>query len=138
MIIADMKLIYAETTYQIRRALFNVYNQLGFGHKQDVYQKALAIELENMGILFQREATLHVLYNNKPIGTYRPDFVVDGKVILELKAVDFMPKTYETQLINYLKSTGFQLGLLINFGGPKLIIKRLVWANQRESVNKSV
>lgn len=122
-------LLYADLTYQIRGAIFTVYNQLGYGHKEEVYQKALAKELEIIEIPYQREKSLNVEYKGEKVGNYRPDFVVDDKILLELKAVEFMPKSYETQLLHYLKSTGFQLGLLVNFGAPKLTIKRLVWTN---------
>ena len=124
------KLIFADTTYEIRRAAFNVYNVLGFGHKEQVYQKAIAKEFEEMKLPYKKEESLQVKYKDEIVGNYRPDFIVDYKVILELKSVEFMPKSYETQLIHYLKTTGFQVGLLVNFGGPKLVIKRLVWTGQ--------
>lgn len=120
-------LIYSELTYQLRGAVFAIYNELGFGHKEQVYQKALAKELDELQIPFQKEVSLNVKYKGDSVGNYRPDFVADDKVIIELKAVDFMPKSFETQLLHYLKTTGFQLGLLVNFGAPKLQIKRLVW-----------
>ena len=136
-------LLHADLTYGIRRAIFNVYNGLGFGHKEKVYQKALIQELQELNIPFKREVSLNVKYKGEDVGNYRPDFVIDDKVIVELKAVEFMPKSYETQLIHYLKTTGFQLGLLVNFGATKLYIKRLIWSghehprksipNQRES-----
>lgn len=120
-------LLYADLTYKVRGAIFNVYNVLGYGHKEQVYQKALSKELAVMNIPHKREVNLNVTYKEEKVGNYRPDFVIDDKVIIELKAVEFMPKTYETQLLHYLKTTGFQLGLLVNFGSPKLQIKRLVW-----------
>ena len=85
MITADTKLIYTDLSYSIRGAVFNVYNNLGFGHKEQVYQEALAQEF--------KEKNIHV-------GNYRPDFVVDQKIILELKAVEFIPKTYGQQLLH--------------------------------------
>lgn len=124
----DGKLIHADITYKIRRAIFNVYNELGFGHKEHVYQKALANEFSSVGLSYKREDSLTVRYKGKVVGNYRPDFIVGEKVIVELKAVEFMPKTYETQLIHYLKTTGFQVGLLVNFGAPRLYIKRFVWS----------
>lgn len=129
-----MNLLYGNLTYKIRGAIFSVYNNLGFGHKEEVYQNALAIELTNLKILFKEQPFIKVNYKNAAVGNYRPDFLVNNEIILELKAVDFMPKAFETHLLNYLKSTGFQLGLLINFSSPKLYIKRLIWNNQRKSV----
>lgn len=134
MIYTDSKLIYADLTYKVRGAIFNVYNSLGHGHKEEVYQKALAKELKEEEISYKREEKLPVKYKNEIVGSYRPDFVIEDKVIIELKAVEFMPKSYEEQLIHYLKTTGFSLGLLVNFGRPKLEIKRLVWTKDpRES-----
>lgn len=127
MIFTDRKLIHADITYKIRRAAFNVYNVLGFGHKEQVYQKAIAREFEDIKLSYKKEESLEVKYKDEVVGNYRPDFVIDDKVILELKSVEFMPKSYEIQLIHYLKTTGFQVGLLVNFGSPKLVIKRLVW-----------
>lgn len=120
-------LLYGDLTYRIRKAIFNVYNELGFGHKEQVYQKSLAKELTDLQIPYQRETSLNVKYKGDLVGNYRPDFVADEKIIIELKAVEFMPKSYEIQLLHYLKTTGFQLGLLVNFGAPKLYIKRLIW-----------
>lgn len=142
MINADTKqintdLLYADLTYQIRKTVFTVYNELGFGHKESVYQKALQEEFNTEGIPYQKESSLKVLYKGKAIGNYRPDFIVYDKIILELKAVEFIPMSYETQLLHYLKTTGFALGLLINFGTPKLFIKRLIWTNQHKSVSIS-
>ena len=128
-----MKLLYEDITYKVREALFNVYNSLGYGHKEEVYQNALKKEFSDLSIPFEKEVYLPVFYKDEPVGNYRADFVIDKKIIIELKAVPFMPKSYENQLINYLKSTGYLLGLLINFGSHTLIIKRLVWTNPRES-----
>jgi GxxExxY protein len=127
MINTDKKLIYADTTYKIRGCLFNVYNELGFGHKEQIYQKALEKELLENKIAFSREKNLKVKYHGESVGNYRPDFIIDNKVIVELKAVEFVPKSFEQQLLHYLKTTGFNLSLLVNFGAPKLTIKRLVW-----------
>lgn len=112
------KLLYEKLTYKIRGAIFKVYNELGFGHKENVYQKAL-----------------DVIYDGIRVGTYRPDFVIDGRILLELKAVPFLAKQAETQLIYYLKGTNFKLGLLANFGSKKLVIKRKNWTGYpRKSV----
>ncbi|OGK39711.1 hypothetical protein A3A74_04415 [Candidatus Roizmanbacteria bacterium RIFCSPLOWO2_01_FULL_35_13] len=123
------KLLYEDLTYQIRKGCFNIYNSLGFGHKEHVYQKALAKELNSLKLNFVEEPILKVKYKEEVVGTYKPDFVIEEKIIVELKAVEFLPKSFEIQLLYYLKSTNYQLGLLINFGSPKLSIKRLVWTS---------
>lgn len=124
---SSSELVYADITYKVRGAIFSVYNNLGYGHKEEVYQKALAKELDSQTIPYQREKSLNVSYKGEHVGNYRPDFVINDKVIVELKAVEFMPKTFETQLLHYLKATGYQLGLLVNFGSPRLTIRRLIW-----------
>lgn len=134
----NVDLLYSDLTYKVRGALFAVYNELGFGHKEQVYQKALVKEFSDRDIAYKREITLPVLYGGDVVGSYRPDFVISDKVILELKAVEFVPKAYQTQLLNYLKTTGYALGLLVNFGAPKLYIKRLVFTHPRKSDTTSV
>ena len=120
--------LYEELSYKIRGCAFKVYNQLGFGHKENIYQKALGIELKNENLNFTVEESLPIIYQNEKIGTYRPDFVIDKKIILEIKAVPFMPKSYETQLTYYLKGTNYKLGFIINFGSNKLDIRRRIWS----------
>ena len=75
---------------------------------------------------FKREINIKVRYKGEAVGNYRPDFIIDDKIVIEVKAVEWMVKSFETQLLNYLKSTGFELGILVNFGAPKLYIKRLI------------
>lgn len=120
--------LYEDLSYKIRGCVFKVYNVLGFGHKEMVYQKALAVELEKAGISFEREKILPVIYEGKKVGTYKPDFVVEDKVLIELKAVPLMPKDFEIQLTYYLKGTNYKLGFLINFGSKRLDIRRRVWS----------
>ena len=125
--------MYANLTYKIRGAIFNVYITLGPGHKEQVYQKAVAKVLKETGSPYKREEPLEVSYKGEKVGNYRPDFVVKNKVILEIKAVEFMPKFYEQQLVHYLKSTNFKIGFLVNFGALKLVIKRLICTNPCKS-----
>ncbi len=128
-------LLYADLTYRVRGAIFNVYNELGFGHKEQVYQKALGKELHSINLPHKQEVDLAVKYKDEVVGKYRPDFVIDQKIIIEIKALDYMPSSFEDQLLHYLKTTGFKLGLLVNFGTPKLYIRRLIWTNNpRRSV----
>lgn len=122
-------LLYEELSYKLRGCFFNVYNKLGFGHKEEVYQRALMEEFKINNIIFEREKILSIKYNNKQIGNYRPDFVIEDKIILEIKAVEFIPKVFENQLVRYLQATDYQLGFLINFGSPKLQIIRKIWTS---------
>lgn len=120
-------LLYSDITYKLQGCLFTVYNELGYGHKEQVYQNALEKELILNNIPYKREITLDVLYKGEKIGNYRPDFLVEEKIVVELKALEFVPKKFEKQLINYLKSTGFYMGFLVNFGSERIYIKRLIW-----------
>ncbi len=121
------KLIYEDLTYKIRGVIFKVYNELGFGHKESVYRKALAIEFNKQEIHHKEEPRLEIKYDGLSVGVYVPDFLVDDKVIIEMKSVDFLPKEAEKQLVYYLKGTSYRLGLLVNFGASKLEIKRKIW-----------
>lgn len=119
-------LLFADLTYKIRGAIFDVYNELGFGHKEQVYQKALAKEFIYRKISYHQELPLPVSYKGETVGSYRPDFSVEGKIIIELKATELNLQISEKQLAHYLRSTGFQLGLLVNFGTPQIYIKRII------------
>jgi len=125
--------LYEDLSYKIRGCVFKVYNALGFGHKENIYQKALVSEFTKTGINFEKEKVLLVFYNGKQVGIYKPDFIVESKILIETKAVSIMPKSSETQLTYYLKGTNYKLGFLINFGSKKLDIRRRVWTNQRSS-----
>ena len=117
--------LYKDLTDKILRACYNVHNGLGCGFFEKVYQEALAIELTEMGIPFEREKHLPIIYHGKVLDCdYIADFVVDGKVILELKAVTEMNTLFEAQLINYMKATHIKVGYLINFGQERLYYKR--------------
>lgn len=110
------KLLYPELSYQIRGACFNVYKTLGPYHKESVYANALISELEKREIPFTKEASIDIEYQQKKVGVYRPDFLIDNKIIIELKAAEFLPKNDEKQLSYYLGGTRYRLGFLVNFG----------------------
>ncbi|MBU4360991.1 GxxExxY protein [Patescibacteria group bacterium] len=120
--------LYEDISYTIRGCCFKVYNGLGYGHKEIIYQNALAEEFTCQDLFFEREKRLDIFYNNKKIGIYKPDFVIKNKIIVEIKAVEYMPQNYEKQLIYYLKGTNYKLGFLINFGSKNLDIRRRVWS----------
>lgn len=140
MIYSDKKpnLVYADTTHKVSGAIFTVYNTLGFGHKEEIYQKSLSKEFTTLNIPFKQQVHLKVMYKNESVGNYRPDFLIEEKIILEIKAVEFMPKSFETQLLHYMKTTGVILGLLVNFGSTKLFIKRLIWTKSGKISSQSV
>ena len=115
-----------ELTYQINGAIFEVNRVLGAGFLEKVYEKALIIELRERGLKAESQTPIEVRYKDQVVGEYYADILVERQVILELKAVDQLQKVHEAQLLNYLKATGFKIGLLINFKHPKAEIKRFV------------
>lgn len=131
------KLLYEDLTYKIRGVVFNVYNSLGFGHKESAYQKALEYELEKIGLNIEPQKTVDLLYDDKKVGTYRPDLVVNNKIILELKSSNSLVKSDRKQVLQYLRGMGYSLALIINFGSSKLQIERIINTSNypRESVS---
>ena len=125
--------LHQELTSKILKAFYIVYNTLGFGFLEKVYENALKIELENLGLFVERQKPISVYYNGIIIGEYFADLIVNGKVIIELKAVECLIKEHELQLINYLKATNIEIGLLLNFG-KKPEIKRKIFTNENKNL----
>ena len=119
-------LIYEDLTYKIRKSLFNVYNELGPGFREETYKQAVMIDFENEGVPFVREKIYQVNYLGEKVDKYRVDILVYDKIILELKAVSEFHPRFEAQLLSYLKVTQLKLGLLVNFGSELLDVRRLV------------
>ena len=110
-------LYHSNESYAINGAAMQVYNVLGHGFLESVYREALAIEFTKRGIPYQREKELKIYYDGKELQqTYRADFVCYDDIIVEIKAVSELDGSHRSQVYNYLKATGFKLGLLINFG----------------------
>lgn len=105
---------------------FAVSNQLGAGFLEMVYANALAVEFAEQNLSYVREKPLTVTYKARDIGTYYADFLVEGRLVLELKALSRLTTNHEAQAMNYLRASGFTVGLLLNFGTPKLGVKRVV------------
>lgn len=125
-------LLHAETTDLILKAYFNVYNTLGYGFLEKVYENALLIELKSMGLKAQRQVPVKVYYQEQMVGDYYADIIVEDQVIIELKAAEALCEEHEYQLINYLKATNIEIGLLLNFG-KKPQFSRKVFINKSES-----
>jgi GxxExxY protein len=119
-------LLHAAPTQSIIGACYEVYNELGWGYAEVVYAEALACVLEAQGTPYVREQVLQVWFRRRVIGVFRADLVVDNRVIVELKACNRLQPSHEAQLINYLRGSGLQVGLLFNFG-PKPEVRRLIW-----------
>lgn len=119
--------IYKDLTYKIIGCLYEVHKELGNVHKEIIYHKAVAVEFKNRNIPFREEKSIEVKYKGKRIGLYRPDFIVDDKVILEIKVVPLITKAMQDQVYYYVKGTSYKLVLLANFGTSKVGIKRLIY-----------
>jgi len=120
---------YSDLTEKIIKCFYNVYNALGYGFLEEVYQNALLIELHNAGLFVQAQKQIKVFYNESVVGEYYADIIVNDCVILELKAAEAVVEEHEFQLINYLKATDIEVGLLLNFG-KKPEIRRKIFTNE--------
>ena len=109
---------------KVIQCVYNVRLQLSSGFLETVYQKALLIELSKQNIQAEAEVPVDVYYDDSVVGEYRADIVVEKKIILEIKAIQHLLPVHEAQLVNYLTATKIDCGLLINFGGERLEIKR--------------
>lgn len=128
-----MKRVFWDESYAINGAIYEVYNVLGHGFLEKVYQEALEREFAERNIPYKREMAMHVVYKGKELNqVYYADFVCYDKIIVELKAVDKLTGAHRSQVINYLKATGTELGILVNFGGERLEIERLFNPNYKE------
>ena len=123
----SVDLIYKEESYRIIGACMKVHQELGYGFLEPVYQEGVAIQFQQEEIPYEREKELLIYFKGIELEKkYVADFIVFGKIILELKALSKLTTDHEAQVLNYLKATKFRLGLLVNFGQPKLVYKRLV------------
>ncbi len=117
-------MLHPELTNQILAACFEVSNELGAGFLESVYQKALMIALKTKGLAAVEEYPLSVSFRNQIVGQFMADILVERTIIVELKAVTALTDVHKAQVINYLKATGIEVGLLVNFGNPKLEYRR--------------
>ena len=123
-----MELVEKELTQKVIGAAMEVHGILGCGFLEAVYQEALEIELGLRGIRFSRQPDIKIKYKSHTLSkTYQPDLLVEGRLVVELKALDRIGAVEESQLLNYLKATGIKVGLLINFGGRSLEWKRMIF-----------
>jgi len=122
---------YSELTERIIKAFYTVYNILGYGFLEKVYEKALLLELKKQDLQAVSQKSIKVFYDNEIIGEYFADILVEDKVIVEIKAAKTIADEHEAQLLNYLKATSIEVGLLLNFG-QKPEIKRKAFDNKRK------
>jgi GxxExxY protein len=122
---------HTEITDKIISAFYTVYNTLGYGFLEKVYRNAMTIELRKQGLAVVPEAPIHVYYDGQVVGEYFADLLVADAVLVELKAARQLADDHEAQLLNYLKATPYEVGLLLNFG-PKPDLKRKAYDNSRK------
>ena len=121
-------LLHKEISDKIIKAFYNVYNSLGYGFLEKVYENAMMIELRKLGLTVQRQVPIKVFYEEQLVGEYFADIIVEGNIIVELKATENLCETHEFQLINCLKATELEIGLLLNFG-KKPQFRRKIFTN---------
>ena len=122
-----------QLTEKIIGVFYDVYNELGHGFLESVYEQAMVIALSAAGLKVERQFPLIVTFRGRVVGDFRADLLVERAVILELKAAAGIDPAYEAQLLNYLRATEIEVGLLLNFG-PKPQFKRLVFENSRKQI----
>jgi GxxExxY protein len=124
-------MIHQVETSEILQCFYKVYNTLGYGFLEKVYENSLILELKNHGLACAKQVPITVFYEGITVGDYYADIIVEDKIILELKAVDTLVEEHELQLINYLKATKIEIGLLLNFGKQPQV-KRKIFTNDRK------
>jgi len=120
------EVLYKELSYAIVGGAMAVHRELGAAFLEQVYESALAHEFDLRGIAYERQPQLPVFYKERQVGWFKPDFIVDEKIILELKAVKAINEIHEAQAHNYLAASGLHLAIILNFGSPSLEFKRIV------------
>jgi len=125
--------IHSDITKRIIKSFYSVYNKLGFGFLEKVYENAMMIELMSDGLYCEKQKPIKVYYKEKIVGDYYVDILVENKIIIELKASEGIVEEHELQLINYLKATDLEIGLLLNFG-KHAQFKRKIFSNTNKKL----
>ena len=132
-----MGLLYEDKTDKIIKIFYSVYNALGYGFLEKVYETALVIELSKNGFEVKRQAPIKVYYDGQLIGDYYCDLIIDDLILIELKSVENIAIAHQKQTINYLKASEFEVALLLNFGDTPQV-KRLLFTNDRKPLLKKI
>jgi GxxExxY protein len=127
------KLLYSDLTQKIIEAFYLVYNELGAGFLESVYRRALLISLREAGLQVEQEVSIAVWFHGENVGDFRADLLVEGKVLLELKTAYTIDRSHEAQLLNYLRATPIEVGLILNFG-PRAQFRRLAFSNEKKEI----
>ena len=128
------KFLYKESGYQLQGCFFEIRNNYGPGQKEIVYVNLIAEWLRKHKVLFEKEKSIKIysIDSGKVVGLYKPDFLIDNKILLEIKSARVTTKQDEKQLYFYLRNSEYEIGYLINFSTPKLYIKRIIYTNDKK------
>jgi len=130
----DSKLLYPELTEKIIGVYYDVYNEIGQGFLESVYSNCMQIALTQAGLVVQREVLIPVMFRNHDVGQFRADLLVEKLILLEFKAVQALDRCHVAQVLNYLRATELEVGLLLNFGASQPQLKRLVFENVSKKI----
>jgi len=130
-------LLHKSTTDAILKAYYNVYSELGFGFLEKVYQNSMFFELKSFGLKVEAQKQIQVYFKNQLVGDFYSDLLIEDKVIVELKATEFLMDIHTAQIINYLKATLIEVGMLLNFG-EEPEFKRVIYTNDRKANIKNL
>jgi GxxExxY protein len=133
-----MNLLHEELTDVIIKTFYEVYNELGYGFLERVYQNSLYLELKSKGLRVEAQKKIEVYYKGIEVGQYYADLIVEDLIILELKAADCIIKEFENQILNYLRGTNCEVGLLLNFGTKPEFRRKIFENNRKVRIEKSV
>jgi len=129
----NAEFLYKDSTYKLRSLLFEIRKSIGLGHKEQIYHNALEIELQKAGLKFESKKNISIIYHGQKIGVYQPDFIIENKIIVELKALPEIARPQVEQLWSYLKGCEYKLALLVNFGSKDLDIRRIIYDSARSA-----
>lgn len=130
----ENKLLHSDLTEKILRVYYDVYNEIGHGFLESVYANCMYLALSAAGISARREAPIPVYFRGQDVGQFKADFVVNDRVLVELKAVQNLDRSHEAQVMNYLRATELEVGLLLNFGGGRPQFRRIVFGNANKKI----
>jgi GxxExxY protein len=128
------QLIHSELTEEILGVYYDAYSEIGHGFLESVYNNCMYLALTKLGLSVRRDVPVPVYFRGQDVGQFKADLVVGGSVLIELKAVQNLDRTHEAQVMNYLRATELEVGLLLNFGSPKLQFRRIVFQNSNKEI----
>jgi GxxExxY protein len=130
----DSKLLYSEVTEKVLGVYYDIYNEIGHGLLESVYNNCMYLALTKAGLSVRREVPVPVYFRGEDVGQFKADLMVNGCVLIELKAVQSLDRSHEAQVMNYFRATELEVGLLLNFGSSRPQFKRIVFENANKKI----